>query len=48
VIGVKGAPPGSALEALDWMQPVTVVAGEGATEPNLASAFSEFHFKPVE
>jgi len=31
IVGVKGAPPGSALEALDWMRPVTLVVGEGAT-----------------
>ncbi|MEJ2210260.1 MAG: interleukin-like EMT inducer domain-containing protein [Anaerolineae bacterium] len=41
IIGVQGAPPGSALEALDWMQPVAVVVGEGATEPTLAAAFAE-------
>jgi len=39
---------GAALEALDWMQPVVAVAGEGATEPNLAAAFSSFGFKPIE
>jgi hypothetical protein len=48
IIGVQGASPGAALEALDWMQPVVVVAGEGATEPNLAAAFSGFGFKPIE
>ncbi len=44
IIGVKGAPPGSALEALDWMRPVTLVVGEGATEPRLAAAFSFITF----
>ena len=48
IIGVQGASPGAALEALDWMQPVVAVAGEGATEPNLAAAFSSFGFKPIE
>jgi len=44
IVGVQGAPSGSALEALDWMQPVTVVAGEGATEPELAAAFADIVF----
>jgi Interleukin-like EMT inducer len=39
IVGVKGAPPGTALEALDWIRPVTLVVGEGATEPHLAAAF---------
>jgi hypothetical protein len=39
ILGVKGASPGTALEAMGWMRPVTVVAGEGATEPDLAAAF---------
>ena len=43
IIGVKGA-PGGALEALDWMRPVSLVAGEGATEPSLAAAFSFITF----
>ena len=44
IIGVKGAPPGTALEALDWMRPVTLVVGEGATEAHLAAAFSSITF----
>jgi len=44
IIGVKGAPPGTALEALDWIRPVTLVAGEGATEAYLAAAFSSITF----
>ncbi len=44
IIGVQGAPPGTALEAMDWMRPVTLVAGEGATEPQLAAAFAEMVF----
>ncbi len=43
-IGVQGAPPGTALEALDWKRPVRVVAGEGATEPALAAAFGPLTF----
>jgi hypothetical protein len=43
-IGVKGAPPGSAHEALDWMQPVTLVVGEGTTEPTVAAAFATMTF----
>ncbi len=48
IIGVQGALPGTALESLGWMQPVVVVAGEGATEPTLAAAFSSFEFKAIE
>jgi hypothetical protein len=44
IIGVKGAPSGSALESLDWMRPVSIAAGEGATEPHLAAAFSDIAF----
>jgi hypothetical protein len=44
VIGVQGAPPGTALEAMDWMRPVVVTAGEGATEPFLAAAFETITF----
>lgn len=40
IAGVQGAPPGSAREALDWMRPVTLVIGEGATEPHLVAAFA--------
>jgi hypothetical protein len=41
IIGVQGATAGTALERIDWMRPVAVVAGEGATEPDLAAAFAE-------
>jgi hypothetical protein len=44
IIGVQGAPPGTALEALDWMRPVSLAAGEGATEPELAAAFAAITF----
>jgi hypothetical protein len=47
IIGIQGAAPGTALEATGWMQPVTVVAGEGATEPDLAAAFGEIRFGPA-
>lgn len=43
-IGVQGAAPGSALEALDWKRPVRVVAGEGVTEPHVAAAFGPLSF----
>jgi hypothetical protein len=45
IIGVQGAPPGSAMEAADWTRPVRVVAGEGATEPRLAALFGTIVFK---
>jgi len=44
IIGIQGAPPGTALEAMDWMRPVAVVAGDGVTEQNVASAFGEMRF----
>jgi hypothetical protein len=45
IIGVQGAAVGTALEAIDWMRPVAVVAGEGATEPSLAAAVAEISFR---
>jgi hypothetical protein len=44
IIGVQGAAPGTALEAIDWIRPVALVVGEGATEPELAAAFSAITF----
>ena len=44
IVGVQGATPGTALEALDWMRPVTLVVGEGATEPGLAAALATITF----
>ncbi len=44
IIGIQGASPGTALESSDWMRPVTLVAGEGATEPHLAAAFATITF----
>jgi hypothetical protein len=38
LIGVKGAAPGSALESARETIPAQVVAGLGATEPNVAAA----------
>lgn len=38
LIGVKGAPPGSALESAGETIPAQVVVGLGATEPNVAAA----------
>ena len=45
IIGVQGATAGTALEAMDWMRPVAVVAGEGAIEQSLAAAFAEISFR---
>ena len=47
VIGVQGSPPGTALEGLDWMQPVTLAIGEGATEPQVAAGFATITFRAV-
>jgi len=44
IIGLKGAPPGTALEASDWMRPVTLVVGEGVTEPQVAAALTTLTF----
>jgi len=44
IVGVKGASPGTALEALDWMRPASIVVGEGATEPSLTAAFGTMTF----
>jgi hypothetical protein len=43
-IGVQGAAPGTALEALDWKRPVRVVAGEGTTGLHVAAAFGPLAF----
>jgi hypothetical protein len=47
-IGVKGATPGSALEALDGLRPVTVAAGPALTEPRVAVAIEWLRFKSAE
>jgi hypothetical protein len=44
IIGVQGTSPGTASEAIDWMRPLALTAGEGATEPNLAAAFGAITF----
>lgn len=44
IIGVQGTSPGLASEAVDWMRPLALVAGEGATEPSLAAAFGIITF----
>jgi hypothetical protein len=44
IIGVRGAPPGSALETAEWLRPAAVCVGEGATEPHLAAAFGRITF----
>jgi hypothetical protein len=47
IIGVQGASPGTAMEAIDWMRPVSLVAGEGATEPHLSAAFGTITIRAV-
>jgi hypothetical protein len=48
IIGVQGADPGAASEALGWIRPVTVVVGDGVTEPGLAAAFSALSFRAMD
>jgi hypothetical protein len=48
LIGVKGSAPGSALEALDGLRPVTLVAGPALTEPRVAVAVEWLRFKSAE
>ena len=45
IIGIQGALPGAAAEASDWMRPVTLIVGEGATEPRIAAAFATITFR---
>ncbi len=45
-IGVKGAAPGTALEAWGETRPVHVFVGIPASEPYLVAALSEFELKP--
>jgi hypothetical protein len=47
-IGVKGAAPGSAIEAMDWLRPVAVVVGEGITEPEVGVALGQMTFAVVD
>lgn len=44
IIGVKGAEPGSALEALDGLRPVGLVVGPPVTEPTVAAAVESIRF----
>ncbi len=44
IIGVQGTAPGTAAEAMGWMRPLALTAGEGATGPNLAAAFGRITF----
>jgi hypothetical protein len=48
VIGVKGAAPGSALEAVDGLRPVGVAAGPALTEPAVAAAVEWIRFEAGE
>lgn len=48
LIGVKGAVPGTALEALAETRPVRVAAGESITEPQVAAGFSELRFGAIQ
>jgi len=45
-IGVKGAAPGTALEAWSETRPAHVFAGVPASEPHLAAELSEFELRP--
>jgi hypothetical protein len=45
IIGVKGAEPGQALEAMGLLRPVSVRAGQGFTEPAAAAAFDYVAFR---
>jgi hypothetical protein len=44
IIGIQGTSPGTASEAIGWMRPLALTAGEGATEPSLAAAFGIITF----
>jgi hypothetical protein len=45
IIGVKGAEPGQALEAMGLLRPVSVRAGQGFTEPAAAAEFDYVAFR---
>ena len=47
VIGVKGTEPGTALEALDGLRPVSVAVGPPVTEPSLAAAVEWIRFESL-
>ena len=44
IIGVKGAAPGSALEAMDGLRPAGVASGPALTEPGVAAAVEWIRF----
>ena len=44
IIGKRGAAPGTAMEAMGWIRPVSLSLGTGATEPRLAAAFGPIKF----
>jgi hypothetical protein len=46
IIGVKGAAPGTALEAASETWPAQLVAGVGAMEPNVAAALQSLSVTP--
>jgi hypothetical protein len=48
IIGVKGAEPGTALEALDGLRPVSVAVGSPLTEPETAAALDWIRFESSE
>ena len=45
VIGVKGDPPGTALEALDGLRPVTLSLGPAITAPSVAGGVAWLRFE---
>jgi hypothetical protein len=45
LIGVKGAEPGSALESLDGLRPVSVAVGPAITQPTVAAAVAWIRFE---
>ncbi|UCC88995.1 MAG: hypothetical protein JSV81_06735 [Anaerolineales bacterium] len=47
-IGVKGAEPGSGLEAMDGLRPVSVALGPAVTEPRVAAAVEWIRFESEE
>jgi hypothetical protein len=47
VIGVKGNPPGTALEALDGLRPVTLALGPAVTAPSVAAGVAWLRFETL-
>ncbi len=48
IVGVKGAAPGTALEAVDGLRPVGVAAGPALTEPQVSAAVEWIRFEAGE